>query len=167
MYLNFSNFWGRTSAGGRGRALVQNGYKCRMGGIGKIFAGWGNPPSPPQENNPVCVVTHNKSNHKMVAAGNKADDLFTLRLTNYIHSVFHPYQTVQHCDMHQQQPLYTSPHLACPPSQAYRSSRLVIHEQASFPADLACPNPNSRPYHHLWLQGSVLDQLILLLFAYP
>ena len=49
MYLNFSNFRGRTLAGG-GQALVQNGDKCRMGGgIGKIFAGWGDPQSPQEK----------------------------------------------------------------------------------------------------------------------
>ena len=26
------------------------------GGIGKIFAGWGGPPSPPQEKNPVGIL---------------------------------------------------------------------------------------------------------------
>ena len=49
MYLNFSNFRGRTSAGGA-KPWSKNGDKCQMGGgIGKIFAGWGDPPSPPQE----------------------------------------------------------------------------------------------------------------------
>ena len=57
MYLNFSDFRGRTSAGGGGgQALVQKrGQVSDGGGIGKIFAGWGGPPSPPQEKNPVLV----------------------------------------------------------------------------------------------------------------
>ena len=46
MYLNFSNFRGRTSAGG-GQALVQKRGQVSDGGIGKIFAGWGDPPVPP------------------------------------------------------------------------------------------------------------------------
>ena len=48
MYLNFSNFRGRTSAGGGGnKPWSKNGDKCWMGGgIDKIFAGWGTP-SPP------------------------------------------------------------------------------------------------------------------------
>ena len=50
MYLNFSNFRGRTSAGGD-KPWSKNGDKCQMGGIGKIFAGWGTP-SPPQGKNP-------------------------------------------------------------------------------------------------------------------
>ena len=37
MYLNFSNFRGRTSAGGD-KSWSKNGDKCRMG-IDKIFAG--------------------------------------------------------------------------------------------------------------------------------
>ena len=52
MYLNFSNFRARTSAGGD-KPWSKNGDKCQMGGIGKIFAGWGDPPSPPQEKNPA------------------------------------------------------------------------------------------------------------------
>ena len=31
----------------------ENGDKCWMGGIGKIFTGWGDPPVPPPEKNPV------------------------------------------------------------------------------------------------------------------
>ena len=50
MYLNFSNFRGRISAGGD-KPWSKNGDKCPMGGIGKIFAGWGDPKSP-QEKNP-------------------------------------------------------------------------------------------------------------------
>ena len=50
MYLNFSNFQGRTLAGG-GQALVQKwGQVSDGGGIGKIFAGWGTPVLP--KNNP-------------------------------------------------------------------------------------------------------------------
>ena len=56
MYLNFSNFRGRTSAGGD-KPWSKNGDKCQMGGgIGKIFAGWGDPPVPPQEKNPGYAV---------------------------------------------------------------------------------------------------------------
>ena len=48
MYLNFSNFRGRTLAG-EGQALVQKRGQVSDGGggIGKIFAGWGDPPVPP------------------------------------------------------------------------------------------------------------------------
>ena len=49
MYLNFSNFRGRTSAGG-GQALVQKQGQVSDGGIGKIFAGWGDPQSPQKKN---------------------------------------------------------------------------------------------------------------------
>ena len=45
MYLNFSNFRGRTSTGGQ--ALVQKRGPVSDGGIDNIFAGWG--PSVPQE----------------------------------------------------------------------------------------------------------------------
>ena len=45
MYLNFSNFWGQTSAGGE-QALVQNGDKYRMGGW-QHFCWMGDPQSPP------------------------------------------------------------------------------------------------------------------------
>ena len=47
MYLNFSNFQGRTSAGGGGQALVQKRGQVLDGGIGKNFARWGEPPVPP------------------------------------------------------------------------------------------------------------------------
>ena len=48
MYLNFSNFRGRTSAGGGGdKPWSKNGDKCWIGGgIDTIFAGWGDPQSP-------------------------------------------------------------------------------------------------------------------------
>ena len=49
MYLNFSNFRGRTSAGG-GQALVQKrGQVSDGGGIGKIFARSGDPQSPQEK----------------------------------------------------------------------------------------------------------------------
>ena len=48
MYLNFSNFWGRTSAGGD-KPWSKNGDKCRTGGIDKFFARWGTP-SPLRKN---------------------------------------------------------------------------------------------------------------------
>ena len=51
MYFNFSNFRGRTSAGG-GQALVQKRGKVLDGGIGKMFARWGDPPVPPPEKKP-------------------------------------------------------------------------------------------------------------------
>ena len=42
MYLNFSNFQRRTDRrGGGDKPWSKNGDKCRMGGIDKIFAGWG------------------------------------------------------------------------------------------------------------------------------
>ena len=40
MYLNYSNFWGRTSAGGD-KPWSKNEDKCRMGGIDNIFTRWG------------------------------------------------------------------------------------------------------------------------------
>ena len=53
MYLNFSNFRGRISAGGQ--ALVQKrGQVSDGGGIGKIFAGCGDPQFP-QEKNPDFI----------------------------------------------------------------------------------------------------------------
>ena len=53
MFLNFSNFRGRTSAGGGTSLGPKTGTSVGWGGIGKIFAGWGEPPqSPPQEKNP-------------------------------------------------------------------------------------------------------------------
>ena len=56
MYLNFSNFRGQTSAGGGGdKPWSKNGDKCRMGGIDKIFAGWGGPPSPPPQEKKPCI----------------------------------------------------------------------------------------------------------------
>ena len=55
MYLHFSNFRGRTSAGGGNKPWSKNGDKMG-GGIGKIFAGWGTPHSPPRKKNPVIIV---------------------------------------------------------------------------------------------------------------
>ena len=54
MYLNFSNFRGRTSAGG-GQALVQKrGQVSDGGGDWQNFCRMGGtPPVPPQEKNPV------------------------------------------------------------------------------------------------------------------
>ena len=49
MYVNFSNFQGQTSAGGGGQALVQKRGQVSDGGIGKIFAGWGDPHSPQEK----------------------------------------------------------------------------------------------------------------------
>ena len=52
MYLNFSNFRGRTSAGGD-KPWSKNGDKCRMGGgLAKFLPDGGTPQSPPQEKNP-------------------------------------------------------------------------------------------------------------------
>ena len=48
MYLNFSNFRGRTSAGG-GQALAQKRGQVSDGGIDNIFAGWGDPQSPQEK----------------------------------------------------------------------------------------------------------------------
>ena len=55
MYLNFSNFRGRTSAGG-GQALVQKRGQVSDGGIGKIFTGWGDPPVPPRKKTLTCYT---------------------------------------------------------------------------------------------------------------
>ena len=49
MYLNFSNFRGRTSAGGGEQALVKKwGQVSDEGGLAK-FLPMGGPPSPPRE----------------------------------------------------------------------------------------------------------------------
>ena len=53
MYLNFSNFRGRTSAVGE-QALVQKWGQVLDGGIGKIFAGWGDPPPVPPGKKKPC-----------------------------------------------------------------------------------------------------------------
>ena len=53
MYSNFSNFWGRTSAGGGGTSLgPKTGTSVRWG-IDKIFTGWGTP-SPPRKK--PCMI---------------------------------------------------------------------------------------------------------------
>ena len=49
MYLNFSNFRERTSAGGGGTSLgpkMGTSVGWGGGGIDKIFVGWGTPPVP-------------------------------------------------------------------------------------------------------------------------
>ena len=58
MYLNFSYFRGRTSAGGGEQALVQKRGQVSDGGIGKIFAGWGDPPSPPRKKRKPALERH-------------------------------------------------------------------------------------------------------------
>ena len=54
MYLNFSNFRGRTSAGG-GQALVQKRGQVSDGGGGdwQNFRRMGGPPSSPRKKNPA------------------------------------------------------------------------------------------------------------------
>ena len=52
MYLNFSNFRGRTSAGGD-KPWSKNGDKCRMGGGLVKFLLDGGTPQSPQEKNPA------------------------------------------------------------------------------------------------------------------
>ena len=52
MYLNLSNFRGRTSAGG-GQALVQKRGQVSDGGDWQNFCRMGDPPVPPQEKNPA------------------------------------------------------------------------------------------------------------------
>ena len=83
MYLNFSNFRGRTSAGGGDKPWSKNGDKCQMGGLAKFSPDGGDPPSPlppppPQEKNPVCdncsarypVSTTQSNSIKSMHAGN-------------------------------------------------------------------------------------------------
>ena len=67
MYLNFSNFRGRTSAGGGTSLGPKTGTSVGWGGIGKIFAGWGDPPSPPQEKNPATRsnTPHNRKTDQL------------------------------------------------------------------------------------------------------
>ena len=55
MYLNFSNFRGRTSAGG-GQALVQKRGQVSDGGDWQNFRRMGDPPVPPQEKNPGDIT---------------------------------------------------------------------------------------------------------------
>ena len=63
MYLNFSNFWGQTSAGG-GQALVQKWGQVSDGGDWQNFCQMGGPPqSVPQEKNPVLCVGETKSSN--------------------------------------------------------------------------------------------------------
>ena len=50
MYLDFSNFRGRTSAGGGDKPWSKNGDKCRMGGDWQNFRRMGGPPVPPGKN---------------------------------------------------------------------------------------------------------------------
>ena len=52
MYLNFSNFWGRTSAGGGTSLGPKTGTSG--GGLAKISPD-GGPPSPPQEKTLMCL----------------------------------------------------------------------------------------------------------------
>ena len=52
IYLNFSNFWGWTSAGG-GQTLVQKWGQVSNGGIDKIFTRWGTPQSPHEKTLPT------------------------------------------------------------------------------------------------------------------
>ena len=54
MYLNFSNFRGRTSAGG-GQALVQKRGQVSDGGDWQNFRWMGGPPSPPPGKKP-CML---------------------------------------------------------------------------------------------------------------
>ena len=50
MYLNFSNFRGRISAGGGDKPWSKNGDKCQWGGgIDNIFARWRDPQSPQEK----------------------------------------------------------------------------------------------------------------------
>ena len=74
MYLNFSNFRGRTSAGG-GKPWSKNGDKCRMGGIGKIFTGWGHPSqSPPPGKKtlrPICQEGQSERTYPILASSSQ------------------------------------------------------------------------------------------------
>ena len=53
MYLNFSNFRGRTSAGGRQALVQKRGQVSDGGGLVKFLPDGGDPPVPPQEKNPA------------------------------------------------------------------------------------------------------------------
>ena len=53
--MYFSSFWGQTSAGGGNKPRSKTGDKCRIGGIDKTFAGWGEPPSPKEKKNTGVV----------------------------------------------------------------------------------------------------------------
>ena len=55
MYLNFSNFGGRTSAGGD-KPWTKNGDKYRMGGLAK-FSPDGGTPIPPGKNPVYCHLS--------------------------------------------------------------------------------------------------------------
>ena len=57
MYLNFSNFRGRTSAGG-GKPWSKNVDKCRMGGLAN-FRPMGGPPVPPGKKHYIVILFRN------------------------------------------------------------------------------------------------------------
>ena len=68
MYLNLSNIWGRTSAGGKDKPWSKNGDKCWMGGLTKFSPDGGTPQSPPK--NPgtcVCPVIHCMFRHALMS----------------------------------------------------------------------------------------------------
>ena len=54
MYLNFSNFQGRTSAGGRGQVLVLKRGQELDGGLTKFWLDRGIP-GPPRKKNPAMM----------------------------------------------------------------------------------------------------------------
>ena len=54
MYLNFSNFWGLTSAGGGTSLGSKTGTSVRWGGLA-TFLPDGGPPSPPREK--TCIYS--------------------------------------------------------------------------------------------------------------
>ena len=58
MYLNFSNFRGRTSGGGGGRqALVQKWGQVSDGGLTKFPPDWGTPSSPYPGKKTLIMIT--------------------------------------------------------------------------------------------------------------
>ena len=61
--FKFFKFSGTNLGWGGDKPWSKNGDKCQMGGIGKIFAGWGGPPQSPPGKKPcnvVCVKTMQK-----------------------------------------------------------------------------------------------------------
>ena len=56
MYLNFSNFQGRTSAGGGGQALVQKQGQVSDGGDWQNFCQMGDPRPPPRKKKPCLMI---------------------------------------------------------------------------------------------------------------
>ena len=65
MYLNLSNFQGKTSAGGD-KPWSKNGDKCRLGGGLAKFSPDGGTPSPPGKNPELFLIIRKSLKKKIV-----------------------------------------------------------------------------------------------------